>query len=182
MTVIQLHAYGRPSGICPSCHRECGNLVLHVPACRKRYEAFYARATEQDWMMVERAAAHCSPNLPEALQFVRSVGDLDVARVLLSMERGTEIVQGGPKRWMAMDGSPLNRTSLSRTVDEMIRTGLARGVSERLSLNLVKVRLSAAPVHLQSTQDRLSPSCEVQGLRFRLADHPDLADCPACLA
>lgn len=182
MTVIQLHAYGRPSGICPSCHRECGNLVLHVPACERKYRQFYAHATEQDWMVVERAAAHCGPDIPEPLQFVRAVSDLDVARVLLSMERGTEIVQGGPKRWMAMDGSPLNRTSLSRTVDEMIRTGLARGVSERLSLNLVKVTLSAAPVHLRSPQGRLSPLCEAPGLRFRLVDHPDLADCPACLA
>jgi hypothetical protein len=185
MTVIQLHPYGRGSGICPSCHRETGNLVLHVPACQKRYDAFYARATEQDWMIVERAAAHCAPDIPESLQFVKAVSDLDVARVFLAMQRDTQIQQGGPRRWYAvpMKGEgPLNRTQLSRTVDEMIRTGLARAVSQRLSLNLVKVTLSAAPVHLRSPQGHLSPLCGVTGLRFRLVDHPDLADCPACLA
>ena len=182
MTVIQLHAYNRGSGICPVCHRETGNIARHVPACERRYAEFYARATEQDWMVVERAAAHCAPGIPEELQFVRAVSDLDVARVLLAMQRGTEILQGGPKRWYAIPFGPLNRTALSRTVDEMIRIGLARAVSERLSASLVKVILSAAPVHLRGRTDRLSPLCQAEGLRFRLVDHPDLADCPTYLA
>lgn len=175
MTVTYL--YGRKAGTCPRCRRPTGNLSRHEPACRKAHEDFFADETL--WVQTERAAAHSGQ-----AGFLDGVTDLDVARVLLSMERGRSILQGG-SRWLVEQGSPLTglRGNLVKVVDEMIRTGLARGVSDRTGAYSFKVVLTAAPVHLRSRTDRLSPLCEVAGpLRFRIVDHRDLADCPTCLA
>jgi hypothetical protein len=167
MTVTYL--YGRKAGRCSRCKRETGNLARHEPACRKAHEDFFA---DEAWMQTERAAAHSGQG-----GFRNGVTDLDVARVLLSMERGRAIVQGG-SRWLAEQGSPLTglRGNLVKVVDEMIRTGLARGVSDRTGAYSFKVVLTAAPVHLRGSQ------CGSEALRLRLVDHRDLADCPDCLA
>jgi hypothetical protein len=182
MTVLQLHAYGRGSGICPECHYEVGNLAKHLPACRRRMARFYAQSTEQDWIAVERAVAHVAPHgLTPSVRFRRSVTELSVARVFLLLERGVEIVQGGPRRWFCVPAGAMGVDNLVRAVDEMVCTGLARGVSESLGTQMYRVYLKAAPVHLRSAQDRLMPACDAEAMRFRLVDHPDLADCRACL-
>lgn len=176
MTVIQLHEYGRAAGICPVCHLEVGNLARHEPSCRAKHENFY-NLSDADWMMIERAAAH-TVQVPDG-----AVTDLDMARVFLHLERGRSIVQGGgPYRWRAEDGSPLSRLRVGRTVDEMLRLGLVRAVSVPTGAQIASVVVVPSPVHLRSRTDRLRPSCKAEALRFRLVDHPALADCPDCLA
>jgi hypothetical protein len=176
MTVTQLHPYGRRSGICPECRTEIGNLPVHVPKCRARFEAFYAEADENTWRQTERAAAHSVAGE----SFRDGVTDLDVARVLLAIERGAQIVAGGPSRWFCETGNPLNRTSLARTVDEMIRTGLARASSAPVGRDYYSVTLIPAPVHLRSRRDALRARCGNSSLRLRRVDHLELIDCGTC--
>lgn len=178
MTVIQIHDFGRASGICPRCKRTTGNLAKHEPACKRAHEAFYAPLDDETYRQIERAGAHSGFGEP----FRSGITDLDVARVLLHLERGRMIAQGG-SRWVAEKGSPAAaRGNLARVVDEMIRTGLAVGLSDRTGVYRFKVVLRAAPVHLRGRTDHLRPSCEAEALRYRIVDHPSLADCPTCLA
>jgi len=175
MTVINLHEYGRQAGFCDRCGREVGNLARHEPACKREHEKFFAPTlSDAQWRLVERAAAHSIPG---------GYLDLDIARVFVHFERGGMIMQGGgPYRWRAESGSPLSRIQVGRTVDEMIRTGLAGAVSQHVGNGIYRVHLIPSPVHMRRRGDRLRPKCEAQALRYRLVDHPDLADCPDCLA
>lgn len=175
MTVIQIHQFGRASGICDRCKRPVGNLIRHEAACKRNHEAFYAAPDDATWRLIERAGAHSG----FGPLFRGGITDLDVARVLLHLERGRWIVQGG-SRWLAEKGSPAAaKGNLAKVVDEMIRTGLATALSDRTGAYSFKVVLTPALVHLRS---RLSPSCGAEALRHRIVDHPSLADCPTCLA
>ena len=174
--------FGRLGGECLRCGHVVGNLAVHEPKCKREQAEFYS---DEDWMAVERAGAHSAPDseLSPSRRLRNKVTDLDVARLLLAMERGVVVRQGGPQRWFIEKPHPLATAGkLTRTVDEMVLLGLATGVSTMLMPQLVSVVLKAAPVHLRSSEDRWKPKCDAQALRYRIVDHPDLADCANCKA
>jgi hypothetical protein len=136
---------------------------------------------ERTW--IERAAAHCQPEdrlTPEA-RFRDGITDLDVTRVMLAIERGAVITQSVTGRWYAPSGTHVDQQSLSRVVNEMIRTGLA---VHHLSGVLIPTL-----VHMDSWDEGMQwrvSACGVAGegmgpKRVRLHASPGLVDCLACL-
>lgn len=184
MTLIH-GAFGRTAGPCTECKQVVGNLARHEPVCRREHDAFYRQSDEggpEMWRLVERAACHSAPpdSLKPEQRFRDGVTDLAVARVMLHLERGKGIMQGGPTRWRAEEGRifPPGRPSLAQIVDEMIRTGLVF-VENSMQSGISKAVVRPAYVHL-SRDGALVCGCEA--LRTRLVQHPDLADCPICRA
>src|SRR5687768_4149040 len=83
----------------------------------------------------DRASAHAvdASMLRVAQRWVHGVTDLDVARVMYALERGTRPYRNRAGRWYAPTGSPLGGmgTNLSTVIGEMIRTGLVRHWKDR---------------------------------------------------
>jgi hypothetical protein len=140
--------------------------------------------TEADQILITRASAHAAAPLtlaPAARWDAWGVDDIEAARVLLALERGTEIQYLGKRRWAAPIGSPLNRRSVGTVVNEMIRVGLL--------INWPVDKLIPAKVHLKDWDDAQGWSrskCRVpqEGrgpLRTRLVLDPIMVDCLACL-
>ena len=135
--------------------------------------------TPAEAALVARASAHVIPDdmTQPAARWQRGVTDLETARVLLALERGTPISSRGNGRWYAPSGSPLNARSLSITVGELISTGLL--------IHHVSGRLVASWVHAEAPfrTTACRELCENMGpKRVRLSAQPALVDCPRCLA
>lgn len=161
-------------GRCERCGRETGNLARHQKFC-KRGVVVEVR--------VIRAGAHAQPEstLRPDQRFAYGVTEVDVARVLYSLESGVRPYRTIQGRWVAPKGTPLEGmgSHLSASVNEMIRTGLLRHCRTRDGDRLVPAR-----VHLLGA-DGLS-ACHFTGetlgpMRSRLESKPDAVDCLACL-
>lgn len=155
---------------CPHCGRPSGWLERHVGACRR------------DTALAARAAAHAD----ETSEWQNGVTDLDVARLILALERGTLIhPTASMTQWAAPAGSPLRapHRPLNATVNEAIRVGLALTVTERLGPSRTLTRLAAAPVHARNPRRPLLPACQdLPSPRYwRLLDDLTLVDCQACI-
>jgi hypothetical protein len=132
-----------------------------------------------------RAAAHaCDPlALRAAQRFQNQVTDLDVARVFLALERGTQPIRNSAGRWLVAQGVPLNgmhSSKLSVVINEMIRTGLVRHYRDNVGDHLLP-----APVHMRNADDPTVSACLFVGenmgpMRSRVVDRLDLVDCLAC--
>jgi hypothetical protein len=136
--------------------------------------------SEADQRFATRAAAHSADpaNLRAAQRFQHGVTDLQVARIMLALERGTILYRSRLGRWLAPTGSPIG-PNLSPAVMEMIRTGLLRHWIDREGDHLIP-----AKVHL--TLDGRNSLCLFAGedlgpMRARLARELDLADCLECM-
>lgn len=135
--------------------------------------------------MVAKAGLHAADptRLKLDARFRGGITDLDVARVILAAERGAGIVADpGPCRWVLMGPERMGRVMLSRIVEEMIRTGLAAGVSESRGRDLVRVSVRVAPIHLRARRNDLRARCTSRALRLRRTDDPTLVDCVSCLS
>lgn len=158
---------------CPVCGRETGSLGKHRPAC------------ERDHRLAARAAAHAD----EEHVYSDGVTDLDIARLILALERGALIhPTASMTQWAAPAGSPLRapKRPLNATVNEAIRVGLCRVATEPTGPSAVRVRLAPAPVHARSEVRPLMPACQVFSLPqpdryWRLLDDLTLVDCQGCI-
>lgn len=137
-------------------------------------------AAERVWIL--RAGSHATPDhllTADARWAHRDVNDEIVARVMLALERGTEIRCSPHGRWYAPTGSPLNGQSLSHAVREMVRVGLL--------VHHHTGALVPSNVHLMRWTDTLWVStCGAAGenmgpKRTRLVADPVAVDCLACL-
>lgn len=156
---------------CPSCGRTSGWLERHIGACRR------------DKALAARAAAHAD----EEHAYRDGVTDLDVARLILALERGTLIhPTASMTQWAAPAGSPLRapHRPLNATVNEALRVGLCRVAVEHPRPSVALSRLAAAPVHARNPRRPLQPACiaVLSGTRyFRLLDDLTLVDCQGCI-
>ena len=131
---------------------------------------------ERTW--ITRSTAHSMPETmlhPDA-RWQRGVTDLDVARVMLAIERGTEITQGNGHRWVPPVGSRMGQ-DVSIIVNEMIRTGL---LIHHHTGALVPAKVHHAPdgVHVSTCHtagEGMGPK------RVRLVESLGLVDCLDCL-
>lgn len=128
---------------------------------------------------ITRAAAHAvDPEKLRPLQrFAPYVTDVQVARIMMALERGTVLYRSRLGRWLAPTGSPISQ-NLSPAVMEMIRTGLVRHWIDREGDHLIP-----AKVHLD-LGDRQS-ACHFVGedmgpMRSRLVQDLSLVDCLHC--
>jgi hypothetical protein len=141
---------------------------------------------EADERYAVRAAAHAAePSVLRAAQrFAPYVSDLAVARVMLALERGTEIHRNSIGRWFAPIGHPLGR-QVSTVIQEMIRTGLVRDYRQPNGEHV----LIPAKTHLRVREELTAQHslCLFAGedlgpMRARLVDQMDLVDCLECEA
>lgn len=189
---------GPISAVCDICGIQTGNLPKHRKACARKAgtvaTAGPITAMEQD--LIERAGSFAAADavLNADAQMRGGVTDLDMARLLLALDSGAEIVMG--KRtdtWVAPAGSPLKgfdgqfgRRSLSKVVNEAIRLGLAHVAVDRETPALVRTYLAPALTHARSRFNRVMPACQHPTTtikRYRLMDRDRLAlvDCQACV-
>lgn len=164
------------SGTCPYCERPTGGLIKHMRACRAKEAA--GRAL--------RAAAHADGREP-----VNGVGDLALARLLEALEGGAPVYPAGSMtQWSAPTLPRWPHGPLSATVNEAIRTGLARIATEHTGAHTVRTHLAAAPVHKRSNRrphlpaciaGQLSPPLDGPERRWRLIDELIYVDCQACV-
>jgi hypothetical protein len=166
---------GPKGGVCRHCKRPTGALTVHERSCNRP-------TVEQEATLIERAGTAVMPEgtARRAQRLQGGVTDLDVARVLHAVERGTVLYLTSHGRWCAPVGSPVHGGKTSSTVHEMIRTGLLRHYRDRDGDHLVP-----AVVHLDAGE-RLS-ACLFAGedlgpMRARLAKDIDLVDCQNCLS
>lgn len=160
---------------CPYCGRPTGWLERHEPTCRR------------DRALAARAAAHAD----EEHVYRHGVTDLDIARLILAVERGAVIhPTASMTQWAAPAGSPLRapHRPLNATVNEAIRVGLCRvTVEPGKRPGVVLTRLAAAPVHARNPQRPTIPRCLDAVLYartdayFRLLDDLTLVDCQGCM-
>jgi|SRR4051812_28814329 hypothetical protein len=133
---------------------------------------------------IVRAGAHATQPalLAEEARLRNAVTDLDMARLLLALERGVSVVYKG-YRWHCPDGSPIGR-GLSATVSEGIRVGLVTQAVERTGPHTCVQRAVAAPVHLRSDTAPDRPACPqpTSYKRYRLMNREDMqyVDCLTC--
>jgi len=159
---------------CPSCGKPSGWLERHIGVCRR------------DMALAARAAAHAD----EEHIYNNGVTDLDIARLLLAVERGTLIhPTASMTQWAAPAGSPLRapHRPLNATVNEAIRVGLCRVAVDRTAPAIARTRLAAAPVHARNPRRPTIPRCLDAVLYartdayFRLLDDLTLVDCQGCI-
>jgi hypothetical protein len=159
---------------CPHCGRASGWLERHIDTCRR------------DAALAARAAAHAD----EAHVYRNGVTELDMARLILALERGTLIhPTASMTQWAAPAGSPLRapHRPLNATVNEAIRVGLCRVAVEHPRPSVAVTRLAAAPVHARNPRRPTIPRCLDAVLYartdayFRLLDDLTLVDCQGCI-
>jgi hypothetical protein len=149
--------------------------------------------TQDAW--ATRAGAHAAEAsvLRVAQRFQNQVTDLDVARVMLALERGARPFLNRMGRWFVPTGTPLNGMpahKLSTVIQEMIRTGLVRHHRPWHAPDV----LIPAPTHFRVKVELTQPDQTLQHsaclfvgedlgpMRARLVDRLDLTDCLACEA
>jgi hypothetical protein len=140
--------------------------------------------TAAEQAAIVRASAHAAAplTLRRAQCFQGTVTDLDVARVMRSLESGVRPYMNQARRWyMPVGTAPTGLGwKLSTVINEMIRTGLVRHYRTREGDHLIP-----APVHYRNHEDRGLSACLFVGedmgpMRARLVDRLDLTDCLAC--
>lgn len=136
--------------------------------------------------LVARAAAHALAEeaTPALARFTNGVDDLDVARLIMRIERGSVIVPSAVSRaWLALNEIE-REPHLTRIVKEAIRVGLVYPGTIRTGPHLIRVQLVAAPVHLRRVPG--VPVCpesqEKPYGRYRTLDEAAWVDCSACLS
>lgn len=138
--------------------------------------------------LITRAGAHslAETRLAPVQRFRDGVTDLDVARLIHRIERGTTIVPSSPGCWTVLAGPNALIPHLSRVVREAMRVGLVHEDTVRTAPDVVRTILVAAPVHLRHPrlvrgQTACTASARVPYGRFRTLPDVDLVDCSACL-
>jgi len=189
---------GPISAECDICGVKTGNLPKHRRACVKRANlpVHTGPLTEEEKGLIDRAGSHAVAEtaLDYDRQLHHGVTDLDVAVLLLFLDRGGEIIPGLKRdTWRAPAGSPLKgengvypRRSLSRVVNEAIRLGLVFVASEQVFPDVWHTYLAPSLTHMRSRFNPLAPACSrpINSIkRYRLLDHDHLAlvDCQACV-
>jgi hypothetical protein len=134
-----------------------------------------------------RAGLHAVPAacLAEEASFREGVTDVEIARLLLALERGARVVQSQQRTWHCPDKPYFLGRRRRHVIKEALRTGLAADHDGRLQ---------PAPVHLADAVHHLVPACArwfvlspvpsyLDCLRYRLTYRGalDLADCELCL-
>ena len=128
--------------------------------------------------LVIRSAAHCIPEhlIPSRLRFRNGVDDLDAARLLLAVERGTVIVQVASGRsWHTVPRTD-RMPSLTRVVEECLRLGLVYRDSVITGPALRRIQLAAAPIHLRGMPCDMPSNFR----RVRMLADVRLVDCLVC--
>lgn len=173
--------YPAAAGTCPTCHRETGNLAVHVRACKGPVITL----GPADRAAIERAAAHAvAPALlPEAGRLQGTVTDLDIARLVRVLEAGGEVFQGGTG-WTTTNAL-LPKSRLTTIAGEALRLGIVSAVSEPTGPGVRKVWIVPAIVHVKPFPAALVPPCKpdmAAGVkRWRMLADRSLVDCQACL-
>lgn len=193
MTVIPLFTPGARPGTCDVCAKESGNLNRHRAACARRHGRLPSAVplSVADERLILRAGTHATHvNLlaPEA-RLHGKVRDLDIARLVLHVERGGIVVPSATGRTWYAEGMPKlpgQNVSLTRTAQEAVRLGILRIVVRATGRDIYRTQLSAAPTHARSARDRRRPVCglvDPDVLRWRLLDRAHLAyvDCQGCM-
>lgn len=191
---------GPVSGVCDICGITTGCLPKHRKACARKAGQVPATGplTEAELAAIDRAGSFAVADavLDYDRQLHNGVTDLDMARLLLALDQGAEIVMGGrTDRWLAPAGSPLKgmdgryqRRSLSKVVNEAIRLGLVFVATDHPDGIPALVRTFIVPslTHVRSRFNRLAPMCARPTnsiKRYRLLDpsHLVLVDCQRCV-
>ena len=139
---------------------------------------------EREQTLILRSAAHIADEsrLPAWAQLCNHVTDLDVARLIHAIERGTIVYPHGAA-WTDLGGDLRKRMPhLTRIVNECLRLGLVERTSEQTAPDIWRTWLVAAPVHYDNGDH--VPACHrgrTRPIRFRLSQDPALVDCQACL-
>lgn len=167
MTTVGSPTRGNVITECPACFLPVANQGNHRRAC--------IPADPADRGLVLRAGCHAATwrYLAPDARFRNRVSNLDVARLMLLLDRGVEVCRGGNVGWTIPTGSPLGG-HLTRVAEEALRTGLA--YPDGL--------LKAAPVHARHATYSSRPACEERlALRHRIlgGQEIDLVDCEVCL-
>jgi hypothetical protein len=142
----------------------------------------------RDLILVVRAGAHAAPDyeLPASAQFRDGVSDLDVARLILRIERGAAVVAGSSGRSWHTVPRGFRMPPLTRVVNEALRVRLVRLDAVRTGPHTVRQQLACAPVHVRdfTRTGRRRTACAAwlsePFVRYRTVDDPGLADCIAC--
>lgn len=188
MTVTSL-----PTGSvqCDVCGRFTGNLAMHRPKCARsagRLPLTTAVSPDEERHIL-RAGVHGMPaaDLEPEARLGRGVNDLDVARLVLQIERGTVVYPTATMRtWKATPAMPTARRSLTTVVAEALRLGIVYPITLPMGLNVFRTQLEAAPTHARRAGCVNRPAClaiDPKVLRWRLLNVGQLAyvDCQACM-
>lgn len=182
---------GHCEKVCPHCGTPfSGKPGRHVERCGQAVKDIFGTRdlSPADWCLIGRAGAHVThAALLEPAQRLRGrVTELDVARLIRSLESGVQVYRGGRFTWTSSREHPMRPDMLALTVVEGIRTELL--ITEPLEVRPGLVRARAvrpAPVHLSGV-DNLRPRCDQRGdrgaRRWRLVRNRSYADCPECLS
>jgi hypothetical protein len=139
---------------------------------------------EREQTLILRSAAHIADEsrLPAWAQLCNHVTDLDVARLIHAIERGTIVISHGAA-WTDLTGELRARTPhLTRIVNECLRLGLVTRTSKQTAPDIWRTWLVAAPVHYGRSAG--VPACHrgrTRPIRYRMSDDLTLIDCDACL-
>lgn len=155
---------------CDQCGLPISNAGAHARACIGPLAP-----ADRDLVIRAGAAAATPATLAEPARFGGGVSDVDIARLLLVLDRGTRIILGGTLEWTYETGRSPFHGRLTLVAREAIRTGLAHAREDRLL---------ADPVHARSAHHPMAPACGAPGqLRYRLlgGEFIRLVDCDTCL-
>lgn len=135
--------------------------------------------------IIERSVAHALPDelTPAAAAWGHGVTDLDIARLMMRIERGSIIVPSAVSAaWFALNEIERER-HLTRIVHAAIRKGIAYSEVTRTGTHTVRTQLLAAPVHLRAgLNGTVCPeSREKPYGRYRTLSDVTLVDCSDCI-
>lgn len=139
---------------------------------------------EREQILILRSVTHVADEsrLPAWAQLCNRVTDLDVARLIHAIERGTIIYSHGAA-WTDLGGDLRARMPhLTRIVNECLRLGLVERTSEQTAPGIWRTWLVAAPVHCNGGANiPTHHRGRTRPIRYRLSSDLALVDCDACL-